>query len=137
MEDFLKVFPGLCAIALVTALIHRVRAHTSRRVGMWFDKVTRRAYGEPPGVPLSPPGPPNLVVGAFVNLIWLSAIFILLAWATGSSLGGTQAGNQADLSGKVVLIRLGFGVLVLVVARWAIKTLVTRVRPHSHTVDDS
>ena len=81
------------------------------------DKVTRRAHGEPPGVPLSPPGPPNLVVGAFVNLIWLSAIFILLAWATGSSLGGTQAGNQADLSGKVVLIRLGFGVLVLVVAR--------------------
>jgi hypothetical protein len=138
MEDFLGLVIGLSAVALVKALVDRVRPHTARRVDMWFDKVTRRAYGEPPGVPPPPPPrPPNLFVAAFVNLLWLLAIFIMIAWATGLSLRGTQAVNQSAPSAKMVIIRLGLVMLLIAVAGWATRTLARRFRPRSGGDDSS
>jgi hypothetical protein len=132
MEDFQAAFHYLCVVAVLFTLNSRLRAHTSRWGEMWFDKVTRRAYGEPPAVPPPPPRHRNLFVDAFLNLTWLSAAFILLTWATGLSLGDMQDGNHKPVvSGYALVIRIGFALLVLAVVPWAIRTLVKRLQPPS------
>ena len=47
MEDYLKAFLALYAVALAITVADRFKSNIRRRTAWFLDKMEKRAYGEP------------------------------------------------------------------------------------------
>ena len=124
MEDYLKAFLALYALALAITVANRFKANSRRRTVWFANEMEKRSYDEPPDPLPSPPRHPNLFVAALPNLILLIGVLIALPWAMGQTIEGPEP--LQDRGFQSVIVGVGFALLLVVVARWVIKTFLGR-----------